>query len=293
VSLPHRRVANQVAFDLKQQRTYQQRKSTLQTSSHSSRIGEADLCFAVYVHGDYDCYVPLYIASALISYPAAFVKVFVSDNAVPTSDHLDYISSHIGNRFSVLRWSPLPVPVSKFQRTARWLLPQAQFLDYRYVYIGDVDFVIVHETGGITQPHVDHCRDLGVPFSNVVRKGTRRLTGLHFVETSPYFEQMQPVLDKYATCTSFLSRPNEEVLYDLVQEGIGIPLKRMSRFPYRPHHGLHLGVLRGRSASRLVDSDYWRLGLSQFRQHRHFVELLELCRGADARIDRFYELFMA
>jgi hypothetical protein len=257
------------------------------------RPSEADLCFAVYVHGNYCAYIPCYIASVLISYPAAFVKVFVSDDAIPGHEPLDLISSSISNRYSILRWRSLQVDEVDFRRAARWFLPRSEFQDYRYVYIGDVDFLVVREADGITGPHVDHCRRLQVPYSNVVRRGTQRLTGLHFIETTPYYDRMQPTLDKYVEQSGFLSRPNERVLFDLVQEGIGIPRKRMRQFPYRPHHGVHLGVLRGRNVDHLVRSDYWQMGQVQLRNHRHFVDLMQLCRGADPLVDRVYEIFMA
>lgn len=253
-------------------------------------MSESQLCWAPFVWGEYRHFVPIYIASILRSYPDSYVRAFVHGEL--QQDLLDHLRSQISDRFEIHAAAPLQVRRWEHRMATRWFLPRGSFAGFRYGYIGDVDILVLREPEGITAPHADHAQFLGVPYSNIVRAKGKRLTGLHFIEVEPYYERMAAVLDRCRDDEPFCSRNNETVLYDMVQEGIGLPLERMQQRPYRPHHGIHLGLFRERGRHESCrrgyhDSGETRQAQSQFAEDEPFLWLLararERCRGSYLR----------
>jgi hypothetical protein len=217
------------------------------------------VCVATVAFGSYRDYIPYYIHSISAAYPAYTVKIFVTDPGLPeqVSTALDCLRRLGLSRFEVRAGSfPLfpgsHTPVVGRQalgKYLRWLLPPAEFAGYEYGYVGDVDFLILPETEPLHEGHVRHLRELGVPYSNVVRNGTRRLSGLHFFAVRPYFEATASAIDFYSERVEHileLGLHNEEFLYHLVERTIGFGA--MATAPrFRPKHGFHLGCVRGRN----------------------------------------------
>ena len=103
-----------------------------------------------------------------------------------------------------------------------------------------------------------------VPISNVVRPKENRLTGLHFIQTKPYFDKMAPVIEivdeilKNQDHKKLLDlsdgRPwrdsDEFVLFDMVKKASPewmdnlLKTRQTAELAFRPHHGVHLGLLR-------------------------------------------------
>src|SRR5262249_18773675 len=123
-------------------------------------------------------------------------------------------------------------------KSLRWLLFDEEFYDYDNVYIGDIDMFIVPEDIPLHEMHVRHSREIGLPYSNRVRRGTRRLTGLHFVRTRDYYERVLPTMQKYrdGALSGLLGINNEELLYRMMEESVGLP-KIVGNFV--THHGIH------------------------------------------------------
>lgn len=97
----------------------------------------------------------------------------------------------------------------------------------------------------------------------------KRMTGLHFVKVEEYFRAVRPLFNKYngilnkvalgkgSSHENLYLKSNEIMLYDLINEsGIGVPPiipNNYSEMPsdcssigFRPMHGMHLGVFRGK-----------------------------------------------
>jgi hypothetical protein len=106
-------------------------------------------------------------------------------------------------------------------------------LQSKYTYISDIDILILQEN--ITTIHVKHMKKTDLPYSNVLRPGSERLTGLHFTKTTAHYPLAIPDnLD--------LKGNDERILYRLVvSKGLPLPDPE-DRF--RPMHGYHLSLNR-------------------------------------------------
>lgn len=98
-----------------------------------------------------------------------------------------------------------------------------------YVYIGDSDIFVDEE---ITPLHLKNIEENGLDFSNIVRPGKKRLSGLHFIE----YDKMYPLPSLHGL--NLGKQNDEEVLYKLMErKGLKIPGENIK---YRPPHGLHI-----------------------------------------------------
>jgi hypothetical protein len=174
------------------------------------------LCVATVVFGDYREYIPYYIHSISVAYPTYAVKIFVTDPELPESvlAALACLRRLGLSRFEVRvgcfrLFANSHTPVVGRQALGiylRWLLPPAEFAGFEYGYVGDVDFLILPEAESLHEGHLRHIRKLGVPYSNVVRRGTRRLSGLHFFEVRPYFAASWACTTRSSSTTSSSER---------------------------------------------------------------------------------------
>ena len=238
---------------------------TGQASGPSAGPGSG-LCVATVAFAGYREYIPYYIHSISAAYPTYTVKIFVTDPALPesVSSALECLRRMGLSRFEV-RVGCFPVfgdsrtivmgkqPLGVY---LRWLLPPTEFAGFEYGYVGDIDFLILPEAEWLHEGHLRHMGELGVPYSNVVRRGTRRLSGLHFFAVRPYFTATAGVIRFYsegAERIRDLGLHNEEFLYHLIERTIGFGA--MATAPrFRPKHGFHLGCVRNRDQSYI---DRW------------------------------------
>lgn len=179
----------------------------------------------------YEDFAPLFAASLLTHNPDAAVEIGVEDAARFSAEHAAWsiVTARFPGRTCVreVAWT----------RKGRRLLPNTvRFLetpltDSEYVYITDVDFVILKE---IAPAHLEIMRRHQAPYSNVVRRSSRRLTGLHFTERAAHY----PLPD--LSDIPLWSLGDEEVLYEIVKrKGV-----RMHRESDRPAHGIHISPRR-------------------------------------------------
>lgn len=212
------------------------------------------LCISVFVFGDYTRYIPYYIYTMLRSYPDYYVKVFSRDrlpNNVKTC--LDLIKQKVSSNFEIkqqyMRNIKLPDP--QVGKALKYIMPYDEYAEFDNVYIGDVDFIIIKEKPSLLEGHLKNCKRSGLPYSNQVRPNTKRLTGLHFFRVDNYYKKMNPVIEHYRNHLDELYKElktystNEQFLYNLVAQGAGFGKGRNKI--YRPHHGFHLGIIRGRN----------------------------------------------
>ena len=105
-----------------------------------------------------------------------------------------------------------------------------------YIYIGDVDIIVLD---GIMARHKP-VFDAGLPYSNVVRKGTRRLPGLHLAKYDLHYPlpPFEDILDK--------THSDEEILYRIVERKglLYDDTLHQSLNVGRPIHGLHVSMNR-------------------------------------------------
>lgn len=184
-------------------------------------------------------YVDLFTWCAKKSYPEYDVKIFHREEIFPNHPNLGYTTNAL-----------------------RMVMPQELFSEYRYIYITDIDIMILREDPPLLDFHV---KDMGHKcFSNSIRnagntyqsggevwRGNECLSGLHFCSRE-WFERVEPQAikwRKYLGENEVWRGFDGRILYLICKEvGFPIPPKRGL---IRRHHGIHLGTFR-----------LWRDGLS-------------------------------
>jgi hypothetical protein len=178
--------------------------------------------------GDYKQFVLPYMFTVLYYNMDAYVEIVVDDERFIAQNEmaLRFLRTNFGDR---IRLSAREID-QRDSASLRFLMTPETLSEY--VYIGDVDFLILE--GNITDIHLANSIKLGLPYSNVVRPGTRRLSGLHFTRRDAYYpvEPLPPSFVKDAI--------DEEMLYEMVRrKGHGMPTGR-----FRPGHGIHFSPKR-------------------------------------------------
>lgn len=179
----------------------------------------------------YAQFAPLLVASALYHNPDAHVQIVLPlSMMVNGSPNFESSVRRWGNKVMICWNNIVENENIANYGSYRWLLEPHLYEKPQYVYICDIDFVILTNVETL---HLPQMEKTGLPYSNAVREGQKKLTGLHFTEWSALFPN------------NFLSRNvrginDEELLFQIVKEKVG-------RFPctwYRPEPGIHLSPLR-------------------------------------------------
>lgn len=218
-------------------------------------VKDNSVCIAIYAYGAYQKYIPLYVFSIMNSYPNYSCLIF----------HDEDLNSSILNDLKMLNSTFGGVEIVELQdeyytllkkifienecRPAiRWFLPIEELKRYDYVYYGDVDFLIVPEIPSLSAQHIMHMHITELPFSNIKRKGEKRLTGLHFVKTKQYFNKIYSnenisieIINKWLK-----DKPNkgvdEFILYKIITNSMSI--ESINKIMFRPYHGFHFAASR-------------------------------------------------
>ena len=154
----------------------------------------------IYACGDhkYEDFAPLFIASCLWSNPEATVEIGVED-----ADRFADVHRQAMSRLTAAHGTGAFLVRSVAWRTPqkRRILPNSvRFITEpvtpsEYVYISDIDIVTLEP--GIAEQHIADMARTGLPYSNWVRTGRKRLTGLHFSRHD--WQYPLPPLDDLAT----------------------------------------------------------------------------------------------
>src|SRR5699024_11294875 len=124
------------------------------------------ICMAVYVFGDYTRYIPYYVYSVLKSYPDYYVKVFTKDSLSSKEKKcLALIRDQVSPNFEIVQGYFDEYPLSEgptkmvggIETTFRFLLPYEAFKNFKFDYIGDVDFLIIRRTEEHTSELQSRC----------------------------------------------------------------------------------------------------------------------------------------
>lgn len=196
------------------------------------------LCIAAIANEAYQEYIPLYLYFVLRAYPQYELIVYFDGTMHPeVAASVDLVRDMGHFRIKPIRQA-YDKSNSQAIKSLRWLLVDEEFYDYDNVYIGDIDMFIVPEETPLHELHVRHSSEIGLPYSNRVRRGQRRLTGLHFVRTRAYYERVIPTIRTYrdAALSGSLGINNEELLYRMMDESVGLP-KMVGNFV--SYHGIH------------------------------------------------------
>jgi len=251
------------------------------------------ILFTTYVFGD-DIYyedIPYYIYSVLETQPNAFVKIF-TEKKVPkrVKEALNILVNRnfkIVENFSLINYKKeMPIIESQFKKTTRFLLPKEHFTGFDFAYIGDIDFLMYKEKEIIAESHLKHCDNIGLPFSNGIRPNGKQMTGLHFIKCKEYFEKMDKVINR-AIETNLLylielpkieNIRNEHILYELIRIGLGFnglekEITDGNELYYRPHHGIHLGVLRSKD---FLPRSYMKV---HYLEEKEFTEIHKIVKN--------------
>lgn len=172
------------------------------------------------------------VFSALRSNPGVFVEIAVESPEIFMTMHgreFHMLRALFGDRFEI-RKSKVYTRGAMLPHTVRFIeTPEER---RRYTYITDIDIFL--SVDGFARLHLEHMARTGLPYSNMVRPGTTRLTGLHFTETDATF----PPPD--LTDINLAQRNDEEVLYEVMtRRGWRVPTDQ-----YRPVHGVHFSLNR-------------------------------------------------
>lgn len=223
---------------------------------------KSKLCFATFVFGSYQKYIPYYIYSISKTYPESVIKIFIDGSLKKEiSEALILIKNGNIKNFEVIQhYSAL----KEFQhlkirggngKLNRWIIDSHFFSDFDFVYIGDVDILFLPEKISLFDFHKTQMHNLKVPFSNKVRSdfngnSTKRLTGLHFIKTAEYFKKINPIIEKIKNNKEFRNNffegieRDEHFLYRLNKMAFDFEDEKLIQ-AQRPWHGLHLGISRG------------------------------------------------
>jgi len=191
----------------------------------------------------YEYFACLYVFSALYHNPDIKVEIGVESTADFLESHkaeIDFLTRIYGQgkfEFREVDWRT---------KNNRRILPNSvRFLatpnaKADYVYIGDIDILVLDSN--ISGIHIDRINSTGLPYSNSVRPGTKKLSGLHFTS----WDALYPLPD---ICDLDLLRMNDEhLLYEILVRR-GLALSDIEWF--RPIHGIHMSPNR-QPDSRMV-----------------------------------------
>lgn len=219
---------------------------------------EEFLCLQL-VWGWYQQFMPFHLFSILQSNPVAYVRFVVLDSEIDPSvqSALDYLRANGYDRFDVILKRPLNLEMYIDHMYERWLLDRSYYTGFKYVWLGDLDFLHISESPSWLEQELAACEHDNFPYSNVVRQVDSGysdcLTGWHFFKVDEYYSLMTPVIKEYIGNPVSMYREglnrsmeNERLLYYLVKRGIGVressDLTR--KHTWRMTHGIHLGLYR-------------------------------------------------
>ncbi len=221
--------------------------------------------FVAMAFGGYAKYVPHFAYSAHRAEPGSKIKVFLDSKPGGRIQH-DIENLRKGGvdleidttTMQEYQWMEKVEPGKQLLQAFRWILPREKLPKTRYNLICDIDIFFLREGEGIEAFHKDRMKRTGLAFSNVLRKGQKRLTGIHCIDKPAYYEIVGLAIKhahrpasfkKFINGTTTRGDADETFLANLVGAGykysLDIDYKELMKHERkRPWHGLHLGAAR-------------------------------------------------
>lgn len=207
------------------------------------------LCVSTVVDANYSSYLPLFIYTLKTSYSDYYIKIFTHGrfsqqvtnalNLIKFDYELvpDLFNSYVKYKFSPISW--------------RFIIPPEHYKNFDYVYITDIDMMILPEKISLLNFHLNEMGETGLCYSNSKRNkkhidGHRSLTGLHFV-SQEWFVKTEKARQRYDELlrTGSIGEAREEdgrILYNMCKES-GLKTPKKTPLVAR-HHGYHLANAR-------------------------------------------------
>jgi hypothetical protein len=180
---------------------------------------------------NYELFVLPYITSVLAHNADACVEICLEDPEAYSRNHgaaLEHLNEHFP-----LRWHLRAANFAQIiPNSVRFIETPERMSEF--TYIGDIDILVME--GNITATHLAKMRETRLPYDNIVRKGTKRLSGLHFTKSVAYY----PISNNHGA--DFSTESDETLLYKLVSAR-GHRLPELN-YDYHPTHGFHFSLNR-------------------------------------------------
>ena len=223
----------------------------------------------------YQNFAPVYIYSLKKAYPEYSVKIY-SWGKIPKNIKEILIDINCEDCFIEVDYPIDKTPNNT--KAARWLYTHDE--NYDYIFVGDIDFFICSETPSLLEHHLNFCKEQNLPYSNRVRAGTKRLTGLHFYKTDSYRDDIFDFENIQSHCG------DEELLYQIIERsGFGFPKKIMGE---RLQHGIHIKRKYGKDLSA-KEKEYSNVFKDAYNNDLVFKDILnKLSKQAKKYIDDCY-----
>lgn len=250
----------------------------MQHNSYQESVGihpqqrlKPEVCITTLIDERYAAYAPLFTWCCRKAYPQYAVKLFFRGPAQSISG-----AECIGGIFEDY---PNEGPTTT---ALRFLLPGDYFRDHRYVYITDIDMMIMTENPTLDAFHKEEMRQNKLCYSNSLRnpdhwRGSESLTGLHFCALE-WFSIVRNAAKQYG---EFLKKNSVRREYDgwmlyrmTVESGLGL----VGKYPLvQRHHGIHLGNFRlFKNHKKLVKRmDVWKC--MRWMKYMAGPQFAELC----------------
>lgn len=264
------------------------------------------LCVVMFINEKYQGYVPIFAHSSFLSYPEYDVAILMQGKM---KKEISQVLNKVSSRWNLVIKEGMFKEFSshdQYFKSLRWTYYDDIFSKYDNIYIGDIDTIVCKECPTLLDQHLYDCDCKGLPYSNVVRVGSKRLVGRHFMK-SEYFNKMLPVMNKYLHIIKNKSikledniRGNEWILYKMIREsGIGFCKEKTSKENLvSTHHGIHLGLWRGvsRNPSNDASVDLHRSYFQQYNEMKKdelFKEIISVINlGELPKMEKSYLKFL-
>lgn len=186
----------------------------------------------------YEKYIPLFALSHLFNNNDAVVEIGIEDDLEEkTIKCVEIINQHYDNRLFIRK-----IPFNKYPGLA---IGAVRFINQpehisKYVYITDIDIICLDKE--IADIHAKQMMKTGLPYCNMVRIGTRKLTGLHFSK----WDSIYPLPDIDKLIADGHRRDESRILCDeiLLHEIVANKCEINYSLKYRPVHGIHISQQR-------------------------------------------------
>ena len=208
------------------------------------------LCITTVVDRKYQQYLPLFIYCTKKTYPDYHVKIFL----------IDELSEYVKKALKLIKMDYELVsgvfedwarPSQYSPISWRFVIPKEHFEGYHYIYITDIDMMIMPEKVPLLNFHLNEMGETGLNYSNSLRAkshwmGRESLSGLHFCSYG-WMNDVEKVMDKYRIMlkNGDVGEKREydgHMLYLMTKEsGLRTPPKLPLK---KRHHGIHIGTMR-------------------------------------------------
>lgn len=194
------------------------------------------MCIVKYIFGDsYQEYIPLFLLSLFKVYPDYGTRIYLDRPMLPgvrknVELFKDYDVTIIENYNDNLGLTKKARSFTSIGKCVRWLMYDEAFEEYDSIYVGDTDIIVCPEEKPMYEEHLNHCKFLNKPISNIMRVGAlnkklipklvarnivkfglgqsikyytgketavKKVSGLHFVKTKEYYPQLLKIRDNF------------------------------------------------------------------------------------------------